>query len=171
MEQVYIPQERIRLLRADPKALPRIMELSECRIEVSASDNSLTIEGRDAYCEFLAKNILTAVGRGFDVDTACLLKDDGYYFTCIDLRQLFRGEKRILQVKARIIGKGGKAKRYIETLTSARVSVYGHTVAFIGKHTEVAEAETAVRTLIEGSTHKLAYSRMEARHRKNREAA
>lgn len=170
MEQVYIPQERIRVIRSDEKALPTIMRLTGCKIGISKEDNSLSIEGGDAFCEFLAKNMLTAIGRGFDVETALLLKNDDYYFSYIDLRQLFRSEKRILQVKARIIGKGGKAKRYIETLTSAHLSVYGHTVGFIGKHSDVVEAETAVRTIIEGSTHRLAYSRMEARHRKNRES-
>ncbi len=49
------------------------------------------------------------------------------------------------------------------------MSVYGDTVSFIGTIDEINEAETAVNTLIDGGTHRLAYTRMEAAHRKNKE--
>ncbi len=169
MEEVLIPRKRIEFMTGSG-AGDRITKLCGCRIDASGNDNSVRISGEGAYSEFMAKNIITAIGRGFDVDTACLLAKDGYYFSYIDLKQAFGGEKRMLQVKARIIGRDGKTKRYIESLTSVKMSVYGHTVGFIGHIGEIEEAETAVRTLMEGSTHRLAYGRMEARHRRNRDA-
>lgn len=168
MEEFQIPRERIKIIRADAALQGRLERLTGCSIETSDSDNVVVVNGDDAYKEFLAKNILTAIGRGFDADTACLLAKDNYYFSYIDLRQLFN-EKRLRQIKARIIGKNGKTKKYIESVTSVKMSVYGHTVGFIGTITEVKEAETAVHTIIDGSTHKLAYSRMEATHRRYKE--
>ncbi len=170
MEEVLISRKRIEFITGSHGALERIAKMCKCTIDTSNNENAVSINGEDAYSEFVAKNIITAIGRGFDVDTACLLGRDGYYFSYIDLKQAFGSEKRMLQVKARIIGRGGKTKRYIETLTSVKMSVYGHTVGLIGHINEIEEAETAVRTLMEGSTHRLAYGRMEARHRRNRDS-
>lgn len=170
MEEVLIPKKRMEFVTGSSVALDKITKACRCTVGAAREGNSVVIKGEDAYCEFVGKNIMMAIGRGFDVDTACLLARDGYYFSYIDLKQAFGSEKRMLQVKARIIGREGKTKRYIESLTSVKMSVYGHTVGFIGRIGEIEEAETAVRTLMEGSTHRLAYGRMEARHRRNRDA-
>jgi ribosomal RNA assembly protein len=105
------------------------------------------------------------------MDIACKLADDNYYFSSVDLGQIISSDKRVKQVKARIIGEEGRTKRYIEEVSSAKISVYGDTVSFIGSIEEINEAETAVNTLIEGGTHRLAYTRMEAAHRKNKAEA
>jgi ribosomal RNA assembly protein len=150
-------------------ALKRLERICSCKIGVQEG-NSVVIEGDgNAYNEFIAKNIVTALGMGFDMDTALMLKNDDYYFSYIDLRQALGDQKRIIRIKSRIIGEKGKSKKYIESVSSAKMSVYGHTVGFIGKINDVEEAETAVRTLVDGGTHKLAYARMEAHHRKNRQ--
>jgi ribosomal RNA assembly protein len=165
MQEVYIPADRIKRLNTD-KSLEAIEKASKCHLDVEAKENVVRVEG-DGYSEFVAKNILMAFGRGFGVSTACLLASEEYYFSYIDLSRFISSEKRIEQVKARIIGEHGKAKKYIESVSSAHISVYGNTVGFIGRSECIKEAEVAVETLIEGSTHKLAYSRMEALHRKN----
>ncbi len=165
MQEVYIPADRIKRL-VEYKGVDRVEKASGCHIRVDRKENSIEIDG-DGYSEFVAKNVLTAFGRGFGIATACLLSSDEYYFSYIDLGRLIKSEKRIEQVKARIIGKHGKAKKYIESVSSVHLSIYGGTVGFIGTSESIKEAEIAVETLIEGSTHKLAYSRMEALHRKN----
>ena len=167
MQQVYIPQERIRKLRGSRTQVPRIERLCGCKIKLL--DDCAVIEG-DAFAEYTARNIIYAIGRGFEIDAACLLANDDYYFSSIDIEQSARNQKRMKQLKARIIGENGRSKRYIEEVSSAKVSVYGDTVSFIGTIEGINEAETAVSTLVDGGTHRLAYSRMEAAHRKNREA-
>jgi ribosomal RNA assembly protein len=165
MQEVYMPVDRIKKLSMD-KRLEAIEKAAKCHLDVEAKENAVKIEG-DGYSEFVAKNILMAFGRGFGVSTACLLASEDYYFSYIDLSRSISSEKRIEQVKARIIGEHGRAKKYIESVSSAHISIYGNTVGFIGRSECIKEAEVAVETLIEGSTHKLAYSRMEALHRKN----
>lgn len=164
MEQVYIPKERLRQLGRDRKALGLLERICDCRIEVH--EEYVTLEGAP-YSEFNAKNVIFAFGRGFDIEVARLLLDDVHYFSSIDLREEV-GDGRVSRIKARVIGENGRTKRYIEGVSSVKMSIYGDTVSFIGSINEIKEAETAVNTLIRGGTHKLAYLRMEAAHRKNK---
>lgn len=166
MEQLYIPHRRISTMRGNRNIINRVERLCKCRINLS-TDDILEIEG-DAFSEFSAKNILYAFGRGFDIGIASRLSNMDYYFSSIDLGQLVSSDKRVKQIKSRIIGKDGRTKKYIEEVSGASMSVYGDTVSFVGTISGINEAETAVNTLIEGGTHRLAYTRMEAAHRKNR---
>lgn len=168
LQQVYIPKERIKKLKAEKELMSAVEKRTRCKIKIDDED-IVEISG-DAYGEFNAKSVLQAFGRGFEMETACKLCDDNYYFNSIDLEQIFGSEKRLQQVKARIIGEAGKTKRYIESVSMAKISVYGNTVSLIGTIEEITEAKAAIDTLIEGGTHKLAYIRMEAAHRKNKEA-
>jgi ribosomal RNA assembly protein len=169
MQQIYIPHERIKKLKEHKELVTRIEKLCNCKLSFEEDD---VVEAKgEAYAEYLARNIVYAWGRGFEMDVACKLADDNYYFSSIDLGQIISSDKRVKQVKARIIGEEGRTKRYIEEVSSAKISVYGDTVSFIGSIEEINEAETAVNTLIEGGTHRLAYTRMEAAHRKNKAEA
>ncbi len=168
MEDIYIPRERLDILKSDKRLFRQMESICDCKIEIESDRLCLT---GNAYSEFLAKNIVFAFGRGFDLNAARLLSDEDYYFSSIDLKHVLGSEKRVKQIKARIIGQSGRTKGYIENVSSAKISVYGDTVSFIGSVEEINEAETAVNTLIDGGTHKLAYLRMEAAHRKNKERA
>ncbi len=168
MEEVFIPSDRLDRLKKDGKARRLIEGICSCEVSVN-SDDVVMIKG-NPYNEFLAKNVIYAFGRGFDMETARSLLDDDCYFSSIDLKDELGSEKRVKHIKARIIGEDGRTKKYIESVSSAKISVYGDTVSFIGSIEEIKEAETAVNTLIEGGTHRLAYLRMEAAHRKNKEA-
>jgi ribosomal RNA assembly protein len=169
MELVYIVGERLSLLKKDHKDLKQLEAICNCSIKVNP-DDAIEVSG-EAYGEFLAKGVLQAYGRGFEMKVAMLLVNDDYYFSTIDLGLALGNEKRVHRIKARVIGEDGRTKTYIESVSGVKMSVYGDTVSFIGSHTQINEAETAVSTLVEGGTHKLAYLKMEAAHRKNKERA
>jgi ribosomal RNA assembly protein len=170
MQQLYITQERLKSLRSDPKILRRVERACNCRISV-ADDGTIEISSRDAFSEFNARNVLYAFGRGFEIETALKLLNPEFYFKAIDLGQIEHRPERVKQLKARIIGISGKAKRYIEEVSMAHISVYGDTVSLIGDIMQIAEAEAALNTIIDGGTHRTAYLRMEAMHRRHKEAA
>jgi ribosomal RNA assembly protein len=170
MQQLYITKERLKTIQGDPTILKQVEKACKCKTSVEA-DGTIEISSKDAFAEFNAKNVIYAFGRGFDIEVALKLVNPDYYFRIIDLGQIESKPERIKQLKARIIGIGGKAKRYIEEVSMASISVYGDTVSIIGDITQVAEAETALNTIIDGGTHRLAYVRMEAMHRKNKEDA
>ena len=168
MQSLYIPKERVDRMRKDKSIAERIEKQCKCKIRIV--DDAIEIDG-DAFGEFSTRNVVQAFGRGFDVDTACLLLKDDYYFATIDLGQAFGSDKRIQQVKARIIGIGGKTKKYIEGVSQAKLSIYGESVSFIGTTSAINEAQAAVNTLIEGGTHRIAYLRMETAHRRYKDEA
>ncbi len=170
MQTVYIPKERLKKLRQDRELVSRVEKLCRVKIGIDMENDFVEVRG-EAYEEYTAKNIVYAFGRGFEMELACKLFDMDYYFSSINLDEALSNDKRIKQVKARVIGESGRTKTYIEQVSGAKISVYGNTVSFIGRIEEINEAETAVNTLIDGGTHRLAYKKMEAAHRKNKEDA
>lgn len=166
MQQVYIPKERIERLRKERKMIERIEKECSCSVRFGEG-NYLDVIG-DAYGEYAARNILFAFGRGFDEKSAMKLLDDRYYLSTIDLMQAFKNKNRMREIKARIIGVHGKTKRYIETVSSAILSIYGGTVCIIGDTKAIREAEIAVKTLINGGSHRKAYEKLEAQHRSDK---
>lgn len=113
---------------------------------------------QDPSTIFKAKNVITAVGRGFAPDKAMRLADDNTIFEVIDLRDyLGRSKSDVERIEGRIIGKRGKTRATIEELTGADISVYGYTVSIIGEPVQFNVAREAVLMLIEGSEHKTVY--------------
>ncbi len=166
MDQLYIPHERIKAL-VKSRDLQKIERASSCSIK--PEDGRVTIDG-DPYEQLLLKNVLAAYGNGFDADSALLLMNDDYYMSVIDMSLYAKNRSRTQQLKARIIGENGKTKRYVETVSSAKISVYGEHICVIGESEAIDEAEAAIYSLLKGEKHKTAYSKMEAAHRKNKAA-
>ncbi len=165
MQELYIPKERLAILKEKKAIVSRLEKTLKCKISVDVH-GSIVIEGTP-FEEYQARNVLYAFGRGFDMKFAELLLGDDYYFSYLDINDYVNSKNRIRTVKSRLIGSEGRAKRYIEEVSAAKVSVYGDTVSFIGTIEQVKEATTAARTIIEGGSHRLAYRKMEAAHRKN----
>ncbi|MEM3841298.1 MAG: hypothetical protein QXN59_01215 [Candidatus Micrarchaeaceae archaeon] len=165
MQHVYIEENRRKKLMSDSRVKKRIERLCRCTISLS-QDGSIEIDG-DAYGEFNAVNIIRAFGCGFTERQAELLAKDDYYSEYIDMRDL-GSSKRIRDVKARVIGEDGKSKRYIEGVSGALVSISKEEIGIIGSIESIGEAKAAITTLLDGGTHKTAYRRMEAAHRKHK---
>lgn len=152
MEQILIPHKRAELL--DKKMLSELRKRLNCKIEIE--DNQITLEG-ESYDEYNAKNVLTAFGRGFDIEKAYRLLNEDYFFQQINLKDAFGSKDQIMRVKARIIGTEGKAKSYIESVSGADIALFGSSVSIIGKIDDLKVAEAAIRVLIDGGTHRTAY--------------
>lgn len=113
-----------------------------------------------------ARDIVTAIGRGFSPERAYALFDDNVVFEIIDLRELFgKNESDIRRVKGRIIGQEGKTRRIIEEMTKTNLSVYGDTVGIVGGYEEVATAREAVEMLLKGKQHATVYRFLRDRRR------
>lgn len=163
MQQILIPHKRAELLLGDKRLRDSICKRLKCRIEVN--ENTITVSG-EAYEEYNARNVLTAFGRGFDVDDAYKLLSENYFFNSINLKEVFKSEDRIRDIKGRLIGKEGKTKEYIEAVSGAKMCVHGNTASFIGTVDELKIADSAVQVLLDGGTHKKAYRVMENARRK-----
>jgi ribosomal RNA assembly protein len=130
----------------------------EITLSETATDPSLLLR---------AKDVVTAIGRGFAPDQAFrLIRNEETTFDFIDLRIIFgRSDSDIRRVKSRIIGMNGKTRRTIEELTEADVVVYGHTVGFIGTFEQVDVARNAVQMIIQGSEHHTVYNFLQKKRR------
>lgn len=161
---VRIPKERVGVLvGADGKVKRYIEEKLGVRLEVESDSGGVTAtlseNATDPSLLFRAKDVVTAIGRGFAPEHALrLIRDEEAIFDLLDLRDTFgRSESDIKRVKGRIIGMNGKTRRLIEELSNADVVVFGHTVGIIGTFEQVNVARSAVQMLIDGSQHHTVY--------------
>ena len=170
---IKIPKERVGVVIGPEGRTKKSIEdkLSvELQIDGEAGDvNILMKEGAtDPSMLFSAKDVVTALGRGFSPEHAFrLLRDEDAVLDVLDLRAVFgKSEADIKRVKGRIIGMNGKTRGIIEELTDANVAVYGHTVAIIGTMDQLQVAREAIEMLIKGSMHGTVYRFL---HRKRRD--
>ena len=169
---VRIPKDRVGVLVGpDGKVKQRIEEKLLVEIQIESESGGVTIflseKAADPSSLFRARDIITAVGRGFSPEYAFrLIRNEDDIFDIIDLRTIFgRSESDIRRVKGRVIGANGKTRRLIEELTEASVVVYGHTIGFIGTFEQVDVARNAVNMLIEGSQHQTVYKYLQRKRR------
>lgn len=151
------------------------------KVKLNVSSDSGTIEvtpsadNDDPSTILRAKDVVTAVGRGFSPDRAMTLIDDDVVLDVIDLRELFgKNESSINRIKGRVIGSEGKMRRLLEEMTEARVSVYGCTISMIGEFESVSAARQAIEMLVKGKQHSSVYkflrrTRSETKKRKTLE--
>ena len=170
---VKVPRERIGVLIGPEGRVKASIEKElsvELRIDSQSGDVEIVLmpTAQDPTVLFRAKEVITAIGRGFSPEHAFrLLEDDESVLEVIDLRETVgRSQSEMKRLKGRIIGKEGKTRRIIEELTDASISVYGHTVSIIGNVEQAEVAKEAIRMLIRGSLHQTVYRFL---HRKRRE--
>jgi ribosomal RNA assembly protein len=84
----------------------------------------------------------------------------------LDLRNFTTSSNSTNRIKGRIIGEKGKARKNIEELTNTFISIYGHTVSFIGNYEETKLALDAIMLLINGRSHKTVYEMLYQAKRK-----
>lgn len=160
---VKIPKERVGILIGEEgKVKQYIEDKMQVKLEVD-NEGSITIQLNEGVSDpslmLRAKDIVTAIGRGFAPEVAFrLIRSEDDIYDMIDLRVIFgRSESDIKRIKGRIIGTEGKTRALIEDLTEANVVVYGHTVGFIGSFEQVDSAHNAVQMIIEGCQHQTVY--------------
>lgn len=170
---IRIPRERIGVLIGPNGSVKEQIEKTlgvKLQIDSSTGDVSIELnpENNDPSKLFRAKDVVTAIGRGFSPEKAFrLLEDENTILEIIDLRQIFgKSESDMRRVRGRIIGRDGKTRRIIEELTETYISVYGHTVGIIGDFEKAQIAREAIDMLIKGAMHGTVYHYL---HRKRRE--
>lgn len=147
---VKIPEERLKLLKKNTKIIEEIKEKLGVNVKI---DDSITIEGDDGLKLMKAEQIIIAFGRGFDAETSLLLLDDEYVLDIINIKDYANSRNRQIELKGRVIGEKGRAKKTIEDMTNTKISVYGKTISIIGRLEDVQIARRAIEMLLEGRMH------------------
>jgi ribosomal RNA assembly protein len=160
---VRIPKERVGIL-VGPEG--KIKQYIEAKLGVKLAvenEGSITItlteKAPDPSVLLKAKDVVTAIGRGFPPETVFrLIRNEDEIFDVVDLRLIFgRSESDIKRIKGRLIGTDGKTRKLIEELSEADVVVYGHTVGIIGSFEQADTARNAIQMIIDGCQHQTVY--------------
>jgi len=160
---VKIPKERVgTLIGPEGKVKSYVEQKLGVNIDIDTEGTvniALTEQAKDPSMLLKAKDVVTAIGRGFAPETAFrLIRNEDDIYDMVDLRLVFgRSESDIKRVKGRIIGTDGKTRKLIEELSEADVVVYGHTVGIIGSFEQADIARHAVQMIIEGCQHQTVY--------------
>ncbi|MBI5047247.1 RNA-processing protein [Candidatus Micrarchaeota archaeon] len=151
-EVLKIPIERVSTLVGDKGKTKKSIE-KKCNVELDIdSDGDVEING-ESTDTFFAKDIVKAIGRGFEPKQAMKLADQDYNLYVIALKEILPNENAITRMKGRVIGEKGKMKYEIESATDSIVCIYGNTVSIISKIDSMEYAKESIAMLLDGAPH------------------
>jgi ribosomal RNA assembly protein len=164
--ELKIPKDRVAVLIGRKGETKKHIEtVTKTRIDVDSKEGEVSIKGKDALSMYTAKEIVRAIGRGFNPEIAQLLLKQDYSFELLNLADYARSKNDEKRLKGRVIGEKGKSRNTIEELTGAYISVYGKTIALVGEINAVSLARRAVESLLSGSPHANVYKWLEKQRR------
>lgn len=157
-----VPKARIAVLIGKSGEIKKkIEEATNIRLIIDSKEGDVIIQGSDALGLLSAREIIKAVGRGFNPEVALLLLKPDYILSIINLNDYSKRTNTLDRIKGRVIGKDGKTRSIIEGHTNTYISVYGKTISIIGEAQNVAVARKAVESLLTGSPHASVYKWLE----------
>lgn len=157
MEKLFLTPNHIRKISKEKRELEK-----ELKVRLTFFKDSISIEG-EAINEYPAMQIVNALAIGFRLKVALLLRQEDYMLELIRIKEYIKpySPSRLKQVKARIIGKKGKAIETISQLSDCAIKLSDNTLAIIGRTEDVKIAEKSLISLIRGSKHGNVYARLE----------
>jgi ribosomal RNA assembly protein len=155
---VRVPDDRVGVVIGGGGGTKREIEhRTHTSVVVDTEEGSVTVTAPDDRPDdaLRGRDIVLAIGRGFSPERAFRLLKDDTYLGVIEIRRVTgRREKSALwRIRSRLIGEHGRARSRIEELSGSSMSIYGGTVALIGKERELERATRAVELLLRGSEH------------------
>ncbi|MFH1126326.1 MAG: KH domain-containing protein [Candidatus Altiarchaeota archaeon] len=150
MEYLSIPEERLGVLIGVNGSVKRNIE-KRGKTKLKIEGTSVSIVG-DGIAAWKARDVVQAIGRGFNPEYALMLFNEDYVFEMINMGD-FASERSWTRLRGRVIGQNGRSKKFIEKASGAVISVYGKTIAFVGTYDDVSIAKEAVSMLLSGAKH------------------
>jgi ribosomal RNA assembly protein len=164
--ELRIPKDRIAvLIGKDGEIKEKLESATHSRLEVDSREGDVFVIGHDVLNLYQLRDIVKAIGRGFNPEIALLLLRSDYAFELIQLSDYSPHKNHQIRLKGRVIGKGGKTRELIEELTDIHISVYGKTIAIIGPIENANVASRAIDMLLSGSPHSNVYKWLEKKRK------
>jgi ribosomal RNA assembly protein len=165
--ELKIPASRVAvLIGVKGSTKKKIEQDTGTLLSIDSKEGDVFLTGDDALGLYTAREIITAIGRGFNPEIALQLLKPDFSFEQIDLSGVAKTKNHMIRIKGRIIGMEGKSRQLIEELTESNISVFGKTVCIIGRTENAIMCRRAVEKLIRGSQHSGVY-RMLERYRRD----
>lgn len=151
---VFSAKELGRIRKAGTKRMETLLNVT---LEIAG--NSIVIESRtdDSFNEYLAASILEAVGFGFDIDRALMLRNIDHILRKIELK----ADRRKNIIAGRLIGTRGRTKKAMERVSGCEIIITDHVVGILGKSGDVEVAAKAILAIIRGAPQGKAVSGLE----------
>lgn len=166
MYELKIPKERVAVLIGIKGEVKKDIEATtKTTIKVDSKEGDVSVSGKDALGLYNAREVIKAIGRGFNPEVAQLLLKPDYCFEIITITDFAKTKVSEKRLKGRVIGAEGKSRKLIEELTESFISVYGKTIAIISEPETALIAKQAIESLLNGSTHANVYKWLEKKRR------
>ena len=140
---------------------------NKVKIKIGFRKDGVSINGSELN-EYLVEKVLRAVDFGFDVDDALLLVDEDFVLEFIDVKN-HTHRKNLRDVRARLIGTGGKARKTIENLTGSVIVINGNRVGVIVDSEHLDAVVQGIESLIQGAKHGNVFARLEKQNARKAE--
>ncbi|MBI1970943.1 RNA-processing protein [Candidatus Woesearchaeota archaeon] len=165
--ELKIPKDRIAVLIGKHGSVKKeIEQATQTLLRIDSAEGDVRIQGKDPLSLLTVKEIIQAIGRGFNPEIAKFLLQQDYAMEILSLPDYVgKSKKKSVRTKARVIGEEGKARRVIEELTDTRICVYGKTISIIGLVDRVSFAKQAIEKLFAGSPHSTVYQWLERKRK------
>ncbi|MAG47775.1 RNA-processing protein [archaeon] len=170
LDQLKIPKDRIAVLLGEKGKIKRQIEkATSTTLTINSKEGDVEILCGDGLKLLIAKNIVTAISRGFNPTIALQLTNEENCLEIVDIKDLTKNKTKgsIVRVRSRLIGSDGKARKLLEKLTNTSICVYGKTACIIGIYENAIIAKRAIINLILGSKHGNVYAFIEKEKRKH----
>lgn len=168
--EIKIPKERVAvLIGKSGETKKEIEEYAQAKLEIDSKEGDVKITGNDSLNMYAAKEVIRAIGRGFNPEIAKLLFKQDHALEIIPLLDYVKHKGHFERIKGRVIGANGKSRETIENLTGAYISVYGKTITILGRAEDLIIAKKAVESLLLGSPHANVYKWLEKNKRIQKE--
>ena len=131
------------------KAVPVIE--NKVKVKIGFGKDNVSIKGSELN-EYLVEKVIKAVDFGFDIDDALLLMSDDFLLEFVEVKE-HTHRKNLKDVRARLIGTGGKARKTIENLTGSEIVIQGNTVGVIVDPNHLDAVMQGIESLIQGAKH------------------
>ncbi|MBT6690696.1 hypothetical protein HN903_01130 [archaeon] len=139
----------VKNMRKIKRAVPSIE--NKVKVNVGFGKDRVSVKGAELN-EFLVEKIILAIDFGFDIDDALLLLNEEFVLEFIEVKEHTR-RKNLKDVRSRIIGREGKAKRTIEKLTGCAVVISDNRIGVIVDADHLSATVQGIEGLIGGSKH------------------
>jgi ribosomal RNA assembly protein len=162
LEIVRVAEDRIpAVIGKHGRTKANIEKWTSVRLDIG---DVVRIEGDDPLMVLKAKDMVSALGRGFSVKQIKRLLEEDCELHVLSMQGESRKKRE--RLFARAIGSEGSVKKRIEEESGALVCISGKTLSLIGKPDELRPAEEAVQEILLGKTHAWAYKAMRMRKEK-----
>jgi ribosomal RNA assembly protein len=150
-----------KILISSPEKIKKAMPKIQAKVDIHADikRDSVTITGQE-FNEVIAEKIIQALDFGFELEDAMLLLKDDWDLAYVNIKE-HTHRKNLEEIRSRVIGTEGKAKRTIETLTDSRIVVHNNQVGLISDTDHMPYLIQGMISLIQGAKHGNVFSYIE----------